>query len=620
MPTMPPGAIHPTTRHIDRDLNRIIGQKYMLLQMNSVPPAARACRLGPDAGIRLLPAIGGQFPAWIALVCLALLAGPALAQEPFHTAGEMRFDYDNVTVKPVDGPRKSSGIFGQSYIFSVGGPLMSENLGSAQAVFTHTRGENLAQVVDGKGSGGFQTTGMNLSSNLLNGDVKKYFTAAPFYDRKSTTAVWGDAPRTMIDTTTGATVGMTLPELPSVRVTHQVAERTGKNGEPFADAPGTTATNVASFYKAGPAIFEYNQERHTTAAAGAYPESGQDVVTARAALEEPNLNRAGVRGYNSRVEYFGAGNRGPVAGPVQRRLSQSGGFNTVDRKVGITTNYLSYSESVNHDLVRGGYSGSQETALVTGYRATGVDASNRIQHQYAPPGSPWMNRMADRQNLELNASGLDTRYSLVSEEGYAWSGVPGSGMDGREDQRVSLKPVKRVETWVQQAYAEGWGGQIPRKNRLLTGGGGVSVNPVDPLDLKLSYEHARNWIAAAGRRDTDRGTGEARVRPLDNLDFGASYTYEVDSEAGFGSASLVTATLTFDAGWSPLVGLRTDLLAQQVTRSGGGYGGRRPADFNLTGKASYSLGKTTASMLWESREFSSSSPYTRMSASLARAF
>jgi len=556
----------------------------------------------------------------IFLVLLVLSGGITLAQEPFRVAGELRGDYDQISVEQPSGGRKSTGFFGQSYMVNMGGPLMNDNLGSAQAVFTHTQGENLAQSVDGRGSGGFRTTGMNFSSNLLNGDVKKYITLAPFYDRRTTTAIWGDSPRTMIDTTTGATVGMTLPSMPSVRVTRQVAGRRGTNGEAFADAPGTTATNIASLYKAGPALFEYSQEIRTTVGIPGSPETSQDVITGRTSVDDPNFNQMGVKGYNTRFEYFGNGTRGSINTVGQRRVSQSGGFSTVEKEIGVTSNYFSYSESVSHDLVSRSNFFSQETGLITGYRSRGLDATNRVKHQYAPPGNPWMNRVSDQQNLELGGGGLRTRYSLMTEEGYSWSGKPGSGRDNREEQRISVRPIKRVETWVQQAYSAGWSGDIPRLSSLLSGGGGASFNPVNPLDLKASYEHVRNWFPAAARRDSDRGTGEVRVRPLDNLDFGTSYTHEVSRDAGPYENRMVTGTISFDTGWSPLEGLRTSATAQHVSRSGEGTSQMRPSNFNLMGRASYTLGQTTASLVWESQKLATASPYTRMSASLARTF
>lgn len=559
-------------------------------------------------------------------LCLKIVAAapllsalsPAAAQAGLYNySGKLEWKFENVSVKTPSG-RTSTSMGAHAYSLNLDGPLGSPLLGTGNMGLSFQKGKNLSQVVTA-GNSSQEIFGYNFGATLLPPALRRFITLSPNFSKSRNSTSWGDgALHDITDTVSGVTMGLTLPKLPAYTVTYQKLRR--KDDSYVATNQETEVMDERAVYMKGVLRAEYQRRRQKTRDLfGNNPDSSQDTVNSNVDLNDSDFNKMGLRSYFLRVSYVGQTNES-IGKSEQKGVSTSLNLASKSVKVGKVDSYLGYLHTVSRNLVSQEQSSNGNLTLFSSYSGNRKNVNNQLQVR-SLSGANGADYVAS-ENLSSDITILNgfVNHRFQGVESLKW-GASGSGGTDLAEQRLSIFPAQKYDFYVDQRYSASRSAAAGAQSQTLGWGGGANWRPNDYARGNLNFQRdANSDLQTAKKTFTDAVSVKFSAEPTSDLS--TSLAYAVYMSDAFPVSSR-NDTLSLDASYSLLPGLSlSGTLYRAGNRQHFALGGNDTTtaslDYNI--KMLYGIGRTTVSLLYESRETSVFNAYGRFGAFLSRSF
>ncbi|MDA8244861.1 MAG: hypothetical protein M0025_12185 [Elusimicrobia bacterium] len=545
---------------------------------------------------------------------LAVCAASASGGQ-YHYSGKLDWRFESVAVRTPAG-KTTTSMGSHVYSLNLDGPLGTPLIGNGNLGLTLQGGKSLSNVVAARKSSQ-ELTGYNFGATLLPPPLRRFINLSPNFSRSVNKTSWGDgALHNITDAASGVTAGLTLPKLPTYSVTYQKLRRTDDSS--YASDQETDIMDERALYMKGVLRAEYQRRRQTTRdLLGRSPDNEVDSVNSSVDLNDADFNRLGLRSYFMRVSYAGQTNRS-VGSTSQRGVSSL--FNLTSRTVrsGGVKSYLGYTQGLNRDLVSKARTSNSDVTAYSSYSGSSGTINNQLQFRNIDGPAGADRSVSDNLNSEVTLFNGLAGHRLQLAETLSWGAQGARGTDLIE-QRVSVYPAAKYDFYVDQRYSAARSAAAGALNQGLGWGGGVNWRPAYYARGDMSYqEDLGSDLAKGSKTRSDTVTMKFSAEPAVGLSatlicaFYSNSAELVRSRNGtlsLETAYSVTPALTFSGSL-----YRTD--TRQRFRPDGGRA--RTVSLDYSARMVYNIGRTTLSLLYESREASVFNAYSRFGAFLTR--
>jgi hypothetical protein len=562
-----------------------------------------------------------------AAACLALcvlVAGAARAREngngngALHVGGQLRAAFEDYQIDLPGGTTHHS-LLTQTYAADMRGPLFLPGLGTVSGAVTSSTGDNLSRLIEGQPSSD-KTLGTTLSANLIPDQLDGLVSVMPFVGRQEHTLAGGASSQSEVETMLGGSAGVGFPALPSVSVE---VRKTGRVETGYA-APNNTdslSTHVRAGYVRGPVRLEFDRQGWaTTEAKTGLRQVDQTALRTNGTLDLPDVKRHGIQGVSAQAAFTDSTVLTPV--PVATRaLSAATRATTQSVRVAGVTNYAAYGPSYNGDLVKGRHFVGHDLGFFSHAASPLWNISNQVQATNAPGRMTQTNALSDQLSTEALTPNRKWGSRAQGSESYRWGGPAPAAMSDGLSHRLSWYPGRSLDAWLDQGYNASRQPGLGTMSRGFGAGAGINWRPLSRLEIGPSVERA--WIRDfAGGHNGVRDTVSlsARSTPIDDLTVGVTGRLEVSNASGATSSTDRYSNVGLDATWRPVTSLDVSGRVTRYDRSVGTPGAVRAGAFETSGSVGYRIGRTTASVGWETRKLTMPNAYRHLTASLTRAF
>ena len=546
---------------------------------------------------------------------LAVCAASASGGQ-YHYSGKLDWKFESVAVKTPSG-KTSTSMGSHAYSLNLDGPLGSPLIGTGNLGLTWQGGKSLSNVVAARKSSQ-ELTGYNFGATLLPPPLRRFVNISPNFSRNVNKTSWGDgALHSITDTASGVTAGLTLPKLPAYSVTYQKLRRTDDSS--YAADQETDIIDERAFYTKDVLRVEYQRRRQRTRdLLGNSPENSQDTVNSNVDLNDADFNKLGLRSYFLRVSYAGQTNRS--AGKIrQSGISTILNLTSKTARTGKIESYLGYTQGLNRDLISKAQTSNADIAVFSSLRGSSGTINNQLRFRDADGPNGTDHSLSDNLNSDVTFFNGLAGHRLQLAETLSW-GAQGSRGTDLIEQRISVYPAAKYDLYSDQRYSASRSAADGPQSQGLGWGVGANWRPAFYARANASYQKDLNSdLVKAQRSGAESVSLKLSAEPAAGLS--TSLTYALYSNRSVQVRSR-NGTLSIESSYfvTPAMALSGNLYrtdARQRFRPDGGRTRSVSLDYSM--RMTYSIGRTTLSLLYESTEASVFNAYSRFGAFLSRA-
>ncbi|MEK7722228.1 MAG: hypothetical protein AAB359_07555, partial [Elusimicrobiota bacterium] len=426
---------------------------------------------------------------FLALFLAALLAVPARAQ--YMRSGLLNWAYDDFNVKTTEGARKTAG-FSQSYAYSVDGPLGSPLIGEGGGSLNFIQGKSLSQTVSTTDANQ-KILAYSFHGNLLPPGLRRYITMAPSFSRTRTEQVWGSPPaaRNLVDTNQALTLGLSLPRLPSFRVSSSRLQRRDPSTLSSVNQDTRVRTEQSAYVR-GPLRIQFRRERSRTGdRLSELSNSRTESIRADAELNFPEL-KGRLERASMRASYQGEGSKS-VSGATRQKSKTASAYMATRRfRTRFWESFLGYGGEYSRSSVGRGDSIQNSLTLTSFSPLTRGRVDNQLAY-LRKSGSGERQSVSDSATGEWRTRSGKAALRMSADGAWAYDPLGGAVLSDGLRQRVTLTPRPLYDVYSEAAT---WGTRPARRgsggNRQYSAGGGLGLHPSAATDLSGNYVFTRS--------------------------------------------------------------------------------------------------------------------------------
>lgn len=531
----------------------------------------------------------------------------------------LRLGVEHIVVDTGTGERDGTS-FVQEYASDVRAPLLSPAFGTARITASFEDGENVSERIRGSEDPGQQSVGYEVTGNLFSDSVQRYLRVEPLYRRAERRLGWIEGEDgAYVDTTTGGKVGLSVPGLPGVSVAYDRTAR--RNGRPDYNRDIDHVYGTAS-YRRGPVDLRLDRRvRMEDPLVPGEASTGQDTTSGSGDASFRNLGVMGVDSVHLRVYYRGIAT---TAAEKQRSddLTQTSRLISETKKIGGVDWNLSYGQELAARLNGETWERMSHDGNLNGrFGLLNWSVLNIVEYRNTPVPGSQHNSVGDRLSLRSPVYWNTVEYQAEGRESYRWGGSQEPAVQDFLDHRVNLYPNRILDLYVRHGYNGDRRSKLSgpaQATRVNSLGGGGTLRPFGFLELRSSYDRSTSrGSSAAAPTVGDSVTLGATILPAERASLSASYAVHRGSIGTLQEQA--SGTLSGQASYAPVRGLNLSARVHQLRRDETARD-LRAAPFDTEIAASYAIGRTTVTGIWEKREIGDINSYNRFNASLTRTF